>query len=234
MAQTTSELWKRLYDTPGTRTEYSFMFSPPGFQFPVNPRYGSESVVSHSVERELYSQFGIGNAATATLKLTLFIDNVQRGAKIWRYVRLVNGEEATEWLPAGVFFANRRTEEDGLWTIEAFDAMRMAEAVWKADAFLRFPMSMSAAAGELAKAMGCRIDPRTQLSDAYTIDHPANEYTIRQVLQYIAAAHGGNWIVTGAGELLLVPLGSAPEETNYLVTERGQAITLGGVRLLVG
>ena len=40
-------------------------------------------------------------------------------------------------------------------------------------------------------------------------------------------------MVTGEGELLLVPLLSAPPETFYLVTEYGEPITFGGVRILV-
>ena len=85
------------------------------------------------------------------------------------------------------------------------------------------------------------IDSRTQLNPAYTIDYPASDpdsesgdfYSIRQELQWIAAAHCGNWIITDVEELLLVPLLSAPAETHYLVTEHGDAITLGGVRIYV-
>ena len=40
--------------------------------------------------------------------------------------------------------------------------------------------------------------------------------------------------MTGEGRLYLVPLVSIPPETNYLVTEYGDAITFGGDRILVG
>ena len=39
--------------------------------------------------------------------------------------------------------------------------------------------------------------------------------------------------MTDADKLLLVPLFSAPSETNNLVTESGDAITFGGVSILV-
>lgn len=87
---------------------------------------------------------------------------------------------------------------------------------------------------EIAQIMQVQIDPRTRLNPEHTIDYPANDYTLRDELRFIAAAHGGNWIVTGEGKLLLVPLLSAPPETNYLVTEYGDPITFGGVRILVG
>lgn len=233
MAQTTSASWKALWRTPGTEREYRFEIA--------GKVYGPDVEVTHSVDSGLYEQFGIGNAATAKLTISLFADSIPRAATIKRYIRLRNGERVSEWLPKGVFFANRRSEEDGYWTVEAFDAMRKAERPWEPDQSLSFPLSMPEAVREFARLMGVEVDERTRLDPAYTIDYPTSDpdsdtgdyYSIRQVLQWIAAAHAGNWIVTGEGKLLLVPLLSFPEETSYLVTEYGSAITLGGVRLLV-
>ena len=225
MAQETSSLWKALLRTKGTKKEY---------QFDINGTvYGPEREVEHSVDAGLYEKFGIGNAATAKLTLKLYADSIPRAATIKRYVRLKNGSQATEWLPKGVFFTNRRSEEDGQWTVEAFDAMRKAERVWTPDQSLTFPMTVPNAVAEIARIMQVQVDPRTQLDPAYTIDYPANDYTLRDELRFIAAAHAGNWVVTGEGKLLLVPLLSAPPETFYLVTEYGEPITFGGVRILV-
>lgn len=226
MAQETSSLWKTLWRTKGTKKEY---------QFDINGViYGPEREVEHSVDTGLYEEFGIGNATTAKLTLKLYADSVPRAATIKRYVRLKNGTQVTEWLPKGVFFTNRRSEEDGQWTVEAFDAMRKAERVWTPDQSLHFPMTAANAVAEIARIMQVQIDPRTQLNPAYTIDYPANDYTLRDELRFIAAAHAGNWIVTGEGKLLLVPLLSIPPETFYLVTEYGEPITFGGVKILVG
>lgn len=233
MAQTTSELWKALWRTKGTTREY---------QFDIEGKiYGPDMEVTHSVDSGLYDQFGIGNAATAKLTLSLFAETIPRAASIKRYIRLRNGEQVSEWVPKGEFFTNRRSEEDGYWTVEAFDAMRRAEQPWEPRQSLNFPLSMPAAVNEFARIMGVQIDPRTQLNPAYTIDYPTSDpdsetgdyYSIRQELQWIAAAHAGNWIMTGEGKMLLVPLLSIPPETNYLVTEYGDAIMLGGVKILV-
>lgn len=229
MAQRTSELWQELWEKKGTRKEYAFEIGGDGSW----ARYGPEAVVGHSVSQSLYESFGFGNAASAKLTLQIAAESVPRAAEIRRFVRLVNGGDASEWRPAGIFFANRRSEEDGVWTVEAFDCMRKGEAVWTPDEGLSFPLSMKEAAFELVYRLGTELDERTELSEVYTVGYPAEEVTVRQELQYIAAAHGGNWIVTGEGRLLLVPLGSEPPETHYLVTERGRAITLGGVRILV-
>lgn len=225
MSQTTSELWKQLWRTKGTGREYGFDIA--------GQWYGPEEEIDHSVDSGLYEQFGIGNATTAKLTMSLFAPTIPRRAVIKRYIRLKNGDTVSEWLPKGVFFANRRSEEDGRWTVEAFDAMRKAEVVWEPDQSLEFPLPMPEAAAEFARIMGVELDPRTTINPAYSIDYPANDYTIRDELRFIAAAHAGNWIVTGDGKLLLVPLLSIPEETNYLVTEYGGAITFGGVRILV-
>lgn len=220
MGQTVSQQWVTLWNRKNTRREYAFEIA--------GVWYGGEREVEHSGDGALYEDFGIGNAYTASLTLSLYAEDIPRGAEIRRYVRLVNGDEVSEWLPKGIFFANRRTEDDGYWTIEAFDSMRKAEVVWEPDQSLRFPLSMQDAAVEFARLMDVTLDPRTVLSREYTIDYPANEYTIRDELVFIAAAHGGNWVISDAGQLLLVPLCSAPKETYHLVNERGAAIVLGG------
>lgn len=225
MAQNTSALWKTLLRSKTVTKEYAFDIA--------GTWYGPEQEVSHTVESGLYEQFGIGNAATAKLTMSLFADDIPRAAAIKRYVRLRDGEQVSEWLTKGTFFTNRRAEDGGYWTIEAYDAMRKAEAVWTPDQSLTFPMNMPAAAAEFARMMEVELDPRTVLNPAYTIDYPANDYTIRDELRFIAAAHGGNWIMTDEGKLLLVSLLSIPPETSYLVTEYGSAITLGGVKILV-
>lgn len=229
MDRNTDELWQTLLEKRHTRRETRFDIG--------EKSYGAQAVIRCSVERQLYETFSFGNAASARLSLELEADSIPRAAEIRRFVRLVNGEEKSSWRPAGVFYTNRRSEEDGVWSIEAFDAMRKAEAVWEPEESVLFPAAMPQAAALLAREMGCELDPRTELNGAYTVDYPPTGVTVRQELQYIAAAHGGNWIVTGEGKLLLLPLGSEPAETHYLITETGRAITLGRgegkVRILV-
>ena len=225
MGQTTSALWHDLLHKPGTEREYKFVIN--------DVEYGKDAEVSHSVESQLFEEFGIGNACCATLKLAVIADNIPRAATIKRYLRLVNGSQVTAWISKGVFFTNKRSRDDDYWEVEAYDAMRKADVVWEPSNSLAFPMSMPTAVNLFCQMMGITLDKRTVLNSAYTIDYPANDYTVRNELCFIAAAHGGNWIITDAGELLLVPLLSMPDETNYLITEYGDAITFGGVRILV-
>lgn len=233
MALKTSELWKELIKKRTTKREY---------QFDINGTiYGPEAEVSHSVDNGLYQEFGIGNASCAKLTLSLLAENIPRGATIKRYVRLVNGGQTSEWLPGGVYFINRRSVQDGYWQIEAFDVMRKADCAWEPDKSIEFPLAMDKAVDIFCEIIGAELDERTAINPEYTIGYPASSpengngyyYSIRQELQWIAAAHGGNWIVTAEGKLLLVPLGGEPEETSYLVTEYGQPIQIGSVILLV-
>jgi len=225
MAQTTSALWKSLWRMKNTQREYAFSIN--------NVWYGSEAEVEHSVDYGLYEDFGIGNASSATLNLRIYASEIPRGATIKRYVRLRNGNQISEWLPKGVFIVNRRPNKDGLWDIEAFDEMMKAEIIWTPKKGFTFPCTMEAAAKDIAESMGVELDERNVFLP-YTMDaYPAGDYSRRDALKDIAAAHGGNWIMSDAGKLRLVPLLSFPPETNYLVEEYGGAITFGGTSILV-
>ena len=111
--------------------------------------------------------------------------------------------------------------------------MLKAEQVFLAEGDTgEWPRTQTAVVAEICTRMGVELDSRTVLG-SYPVEYP-NDFTMREILGYIAAAQGGNWIVTGAGKLLLIPLfGSMPSETSYLVTEDGDAIAMGDVRLVV-
>ena len=140
-----------------------------------------------------------------------------------------------QWEQLGVFYLDERSvKPTGIMTVIAYDSMLKADKIWVPDQSLEFPMSMDDAVDIIAELMGITVDPRTQVSHTYTIDYPANDYTLRDVLKFIAVANGGNWTITRNDQLLLVPLvGSMPPETNYLIEENGDAITFGGIRILV-
>lgn len=225
MGHTTSETWKNLMRDKATCKEYAFEIN--------GTRYGSEAEISHSVTGTLYTDFGIGNAACAALNLTIIADNIPKGTVIKRYVRLVSGSTKSEWLPKGVFFSNTRRNNDGEWTVQAYDAMCKADieylpAVDEGD----WPLAMSAAVDEIAGRMGVELDSRTVIKPDYLLQYPAG-YTMREVLCEIAAAHGGNWVMTDEGKLRLIPLLSMPDETSYLVDEIGDTICFGEVNLIV-
>ena len=196
-----------------------------------NEEYIDADIRSANIERPLFDQLSIGNACEATLKIVFRKKTViPTTAKMIPYA-LVNNQ----WEQLGVFYLDERSiKPTGIMTVVAYDSMLKADKVWVPDQSLEFPMPMDDAVDIIAELMGMTVDPRTNVSHAYTIDYPANDYTLRDVLKFIAVANGGNWTITRNDQLLLVPLvGSMPPETHYLIEENGFAITFGGDRILV-
>ena len=195
--------------------------------------YGMDRIEGAELTQALFDAPGIGNTACAVFTMTFHpTEAPPRMAQVRPYIRDV-GDEA--WTPLGVFWIDQRTEHEGRMEVTCYDVMLKAEKVWTPADGDQFPMTMEQASKAIAAAIGTTVDDRCAFNSAYTVDWPANGYTMREVLGYIAAAHGANWLVTAEGKLLLAPLfGSMPPETHCLIEEKeGCAITFGGVRILV-
>ena len=135
-------------------------------------------------------------------------EEIPRMAKIIVHGRPVADGIAADWLTKGVFFIDTRqmNYQTGVLTIYGYDAMLKAEQEYLSEADeTEWPKTMPVVVTEIAARMGVSIDPRTKLNNSYLVQYPLN-MTMREVLGYIAAAHGGNWIITDTGSLRLVPL----------------------------
>ena len=199
--------------------------------------YGEDTIVSLTTTGGLFADgtLSVGSAVSREINLSLWnvSTTIPKMAKLIPYYRLSNGTQTSEWIQKGVYYIDTRSVDSGLLTIHGYDDMLKAEQIWTPDQSLEFPMPMTQAANIIANIMGVEIDARTVLNSSYTVDYPANDYTLRDVLRFIAAAHGGNWIMSDVGELWLVGLNDLPAETNYLCDEDGDWITFGGDRILV-
>lgn len=205
--------------------------------------YGEDQIVRKSlmVYGGLYSTFGIGNCCARQIDFEIYPQGtIPKQAEIEVYMRLRLGEQASEWIPKGVFyFATRKTDrKTGVLSVHGYDSMLKSEQTWLDSSYdaETWPMPVWTAVNDIAARMGVAVDSRTQLDAAFPVQYPVddeNDMTMREALGRIAVANAGNWIITDKGELLLVGLNSMPKETNHLVTETGSAITFGGVRILV-
>ena len=231
--QTTSNLYKSLLQNPDHEKEIKMVIA--------GVEYGMNNIVSCSTSGGLFSEPGIGNCASRQIDLEVFpVGTIPRQAKIQAFVRLVYGEQASEWIPKGVFFISTRkiNKLTGTLTITGYDAMLKAEQTWLTSDYdaENWPMTQADAVSDIAGRIGVEVDSRTVLSEEYPVEYPVGEngdLTMREVLSGIAVSNAGNWIITDAGKLRLVGYGDIPKETNLLVTEHGDAILFGGVRIIV-
>jgi hypothetical protein len=152
----------------------------------------------------------VGNVVSATCLITLRTTNaIAPSAAVVVEMRLTDGTTPSEWLPAGTYYIARRYRDPSgaLLTLECYDALLKANAVWTPSAG-SWPRSMSSVVAELATLLGLTQDSRNTLA-AYTMTEPEAGTTIRDALSAIGAANGGSWIVSPAGLLRLVPLRDA-------------------------
>ena len=207
--------------------------------------YGENRIVYIHTSGDLYRKNspGVGGSTAREIDLTVrFPDDIPRMARITLETRLVLRDEVTreilqaaEWIPQGIFYIDTREEDpdNDEITLHGYDEMLQLEAVYIRDGedLTAVPDTMPEMAADIAARIGTVIDPRTQLKP-YAVSPPFG-YTMREIMGWIAAAHGGNWILTGTGEFFLRPLAGIPAEDGFLVTEDGDDILLGDARLVV-
>lgn len=242
----TSDLYKTILQTPGhekehrafiagveqkilkkAETKYSNLNMPPlvkGSLF-VGSKPSVGGCVSRQIDIMIKPKGTIPRMAEIKLETRLVLKD------------FVTGEitSTSEWLPKGTFYIDTRQTDkvSGALIIHGYDAMLKAEQPFLTDTTEDdWPKPMDEVVEEIAKRMGVTVDSRTVVSHTLMAQYPL-EYTMREVLGFIASAHAGNWIITDAGELRLVGLADIPPETSYLVDHYGNAITLGGVRIIV-
>ena len=201
--------------------------------------FGMKSIVSLATVSNLFAEDRpmIGSCVSAEIDLSFLPGDYipPRMAEIDVFVRVSNDESVSEWIPKGVYFTDTRTIDatTGVYTLHGYDAMLKAEQDFVGDVVEgNWPRPVMDVVEEIAARMGVAIDPRTTLEDSFPVGL-AFEYSCREVLGHIAAANAGNWIITDAGMLRLVPLAETAERTSLLVDDLGDYLTFGGVRILV-
>ncbi len=214
--QTTSATWKALWAAGAAWLETRATIAGTVYTQMSNP------VITRALTQ---SGMNIGNAVSATCQVSILTGNaIPRAAAVVIEQRLNDGTTASEWLPAGTFYISRRTRDavTGLLNLECYDALLKANAIWEPASSTTWPQTMGDVATALAALLGVALDSRTSIKTgaAYVIEKPDAGTTIHDVLGRIAAANGGNWIITPAGELRLVPLvsaaGAASATTNVI------------------
>lgn len=197
--------------------------------------YTYGEIKSARITKSMMDKLTIGQATSAMLDMVFEPDGtIPTAAEIKCYIRLKDyGDEVTDWLPFGTFYIDTRsTDAYGWMTITAYDAMLKAEQDY-IDNSGTYPMAMSDAVSFICGKMGVELDSRSQIAP-YTVDSPTEVYTMREVLCGIAAASGGNFVITEEGKLRLIRLASPTNSDDVPVMScdiLGDTVTIGKVTL---
>lgn len=221
--QTVSSTWKRIFAQAHHGTEVKAVIN--------GVTYGMDKVYSVSQERRVFAGNSptIGDCYASTLEISIIpAARIPRMAAIGLSTRLVSedGTEHSEWIAAGTYFIDTRSKaQDGeQQKFTAYDSMLKANQPYLANSEIdEWPADENDVVNEIAALMGVTVDERTVLA-GYDVDYPAQDWTMREVLGWIAAANCGNWIITPANELYLVPLNT---DTSYLGASSSSAILFG-------
>ena len=222
--QTTSETWKSLWANGNAWLETKAVIA--GVEYTDI----SAPVINRAA---MQGGLGVGNAVSASLSLAVrTTDDIPKSAPVEILMRLTDGTTSSEWLPAGVFYISKRARDPvaGVQSFECYDALlkgnaALDEVPWTTEggeqitteddvpimfnAF--YPRDMASLVTDIAIILGVELDARTVINTGaeYVVSNPAAGSTIRDLLGTVAAAHGGNWIITPEGKLRLVPVISA-------------------------
>lgn len=192
------------------------------------------------IDRALFSDtLSVGNCISASMKVSVLTDNViPKSAPVIIKARIYDGNNTSEWLTFGTFYIDRREENSGLIILQCYDAMLKTNQSYvdPSDSQKRigWPKSMKLVIEEIAERIGVKIDSRTVIktSEPYQVVYP-EDYTMQQVLGFIGACHGGNWIITPENKLRLIPIISPPSETFDIIDyEYNKIYTDDGYKLV--
>ena len=186
----------------------------------------------------------IGRCLSAEVDIEMLMPEMQipRMAQIRVYNRIFNDTLTSDWLSQGVFYIDTREYDNtvngiNILKLHGFDAMLMTEQayVWN----LTAGATDIDVVNDIAAQLQFSVDPRTAdiMIKGYTINaEQVGQYSMREMLGYLAGAYAGSFIMTPTNELRLVQLTTVPPETNYLSVIEGPvtyALTFGGDRILV-
>lgn len=231
--QTTDDKFKRIVEQGGYKVNTKLL---------VN---GSEyTCMSMQVNCSLFS----GNSPTVGGCVSSEIDadivalsaEIPRMAKLEPYVQVANNTEKSGWIRKGIYYIDTRHEDSatGILSIHGYDALMKAEKYFSNADINAWGTTKKDidAVNLIASRIGVQVDARTVLGKNYAVPKPSSDdsqESMREILGYIGAAYGGNWIITFDGKLLLCKLGDLPQETFYLCNEIGTYITFGGDRIVL-
>lgn len=166
------------------------------------------------IAQALYDKFGVGNAVAGSLKVTILPKSVIPTMSLVEvYFRVKNASLTSDWYPKGKYYIDvRKLDHNGYLSLECYDAMLKTEYVFM-ESGTWVSTTADIVVGMIATDTGITVNADT--TTTITNDPKDVPYiptigedgtTARDMLRYIAATYGGNFIIDEEGELKLVQL----------------------------
>ena len=211
--RTMSNLWSMLVARDSTVLETVAVINNVEYSTITSPVIHSSLLSSDTLS--------VGNCIASSLTFTVMTtDVIPKSAKVVIKCRLVDGSVYTTWYEFGTFYVSKREYDDDLVTLECYDAMLKGNQVYGGSSSpMNWPKPMQTVLNEIVSRMGITLDSRTSIrsdSTNYKCEYPG-DMTLLEVLGYIGACNGGNWIITPENKLRLVPLTGSGSTVNIPV-----------------
>lgn len=214
--------WDTLWGADGTRCDYQIIIGDDIYT-------GEDDIENDSlkINKPVFSaNKPIGNTPCFTMECCLRQkeSSITKGALLELQMRLINKTQYTSWVSLGQFKIYSRVEyEDGWVKLSCRDKMQMANQSYITDEVVEddaWPKPMKTIMEDSVGRIGLTLDPNTviQEGDAWVVPTPIG-LSIRAVWSYIAAAHGGNFIITPNQTLLLVTPKATPDTDSQIPVE---------------
>lgn len=166
--------------------------------------YGMDKLMSLSTHSSLYGDYiDIGNSNISSFDATLhgvLPTAIPKMSRVEVWCRLTAGTNYTNWLPKGIFYTKKPTYDSasGNLMISGYDVFYRAES-------LPYPIgstvsgwnleTLRSVAQRMATFIDIALEDATQVgTDSFAL--PPFGYTAREILNDIATASGGNWMLT--------------------------------------
>lgn len=227
----TSALYKALRNQPGYHYEVNVICNS------TETVYGMSDLQSVHIKPMLFVENGpsIGNACSSECDITLreSSENWPRMAEYEVKVRVKSEDNSqySEWLTLGTYFTDERSYTvSGNLSITGFDGMLKMETSWtdKITPPASWPITAKAWCDLIENAGLAEFDARNDINNSVAFVGLDTTSTIRDKLKDIAAAHGGNFVMTPEGKLRLIPF------TNTIIYDTGaiSGIAVAGIAIV--
>jgi len=162
------------------------------------------------IEKVLMKEPCFGRCCTSVLTITLRdipSASIPKAAAIKPFCRIYNAGVYSDWVSLGSFWVSQREDLTELITLTCHNRMLYAGREYlPLTQYTEWPVQMATVVSEICTLLGCSLDSRTTISTdtGYQVSRPNEDTLISEVLGWIAAAHGGIFIITDDDELRLV------------------------------